>query len=792
MRPVRNAIARYAPYGAMLLFALTVSCGGTPVPCDADIPVTKTADTNDGACTGADCSLREAVIRANVCAGTQTILVPAGTYTLTRVGAGEELADTGDLDLTGNVTILGTGKPIIDGNAADRVFDVLPGVSASLSGLVIQNGHEYNGSGIRVSSATLNINESIIQNNISTWAADHEVDGGGIYASGGSVLGVYLSEIRGNHAFVGGGIAAEDVAGVAPTLMLSHTIVADNEAFGPGGGMWLGPGTQSTIINTEVEGNTAGNEGGGIHNNGDLELTSSTVENNHSINAGGGILNGFVTLIARDVMLSNNEGRTGGGIYNLGMAHFYESSIVYNTAYEDEGGGAFNADSGGLLLDNTTVGANTGGSGGGGIFNDGGNIRLMFVTVAGNNNQGINNSGAGEKTIRNTILADNSGGNCAGVPVDSIGHNIDDGATCALSEGSDLSSTDPMLDPLPPAGTWSPAFDLQVASPAIDSANPDLCAGTDQHGVFRPQGAGCDRGAVEHTITSGDGSIAGIVWHDLCAVPEHGYPPTPPPGCSDPDGDGLHTDANGILEPGEPGLPGVTLRLKSGTCAAGSDLMTAVTGPDGGYSFPALAAGTYCVSVDALHDGNDLVLIPGGWTYPTLGGEPAMTEIVLGAGEARADVNFGWDFQFLPMMPDVEPTVTPTPALISFGKPEISTDKLYFYGPNAKSDCGPKEVRFQIGLSSSAGVANVLFYARLKEQSTGRLGAWTSGVSMTPIGGNRYEITLWAENIPDVRTFGESWLQYQFVALDKAGGAIVRSEVFWNITLLHCEYKPRG
>src|SRR4030042_1994627 len=299
MRPVRPSIARYIPYGAIFLFALTVSCGGTPVPCDAAINVTKTADTNDGACTGADCSLREAVIRANVCAGTQTILVPAGTYTLTHAGAGEELAATGDLDLAGNVTILGPGKPIIDGNAADRVFDVLPGVTASLSGLVIQNGHEYNGSGIRVSSATLNINESIIQNNISTWAADHEVDGGGIYAAGGSVLGIYLSEIRGNHACVGGG----------------------------------------------------------IHNNGDLELTSSTVENNHSINAGGGIVNGFVTLIARDVMLSNNEGRTGGGIYNLGMAHFYESSIVYHTAYEDEGGGAFNAASAGLLLDNTTVGA---------------------------------------------------------------------------------------------------------------------------------------------------------------------------------------------------------------------------------------------------------------------------------------------------------------------------------------------------------------------------------------------------------------------------------------------------
>ncbi len=790
MRPHKFSIAGFVPWLAIFLFALLVNCGGTPVPCDADILVTKIADTNDGVCSGADCSLREAVIRANVCAGTQTIQVPAGVYTLTRAGAGEDAAATGDLDLTDNVTIMGTGKPVIDGNAADRVFDVRPGVTASLSGLVIQNGHEYNGSGIRVNNATLNVNESTLQNNISTWAADHEVDGGAIYASGGSMIGVFLSEIHGNHAFVGGGIATEEEAGAAPTLTLSHTLVAENEAYGPGGGLWLGPGTQSTLVNTEVEGNTAGNEGGGIHNNGDLELTSSTVENNHSVNAGGGILNGFVTLIARDVMISNNEGRTGGGIYNLGLAHFYQSSIVYNTANDEEGGGAYNADGALLLINNTTVGANTAAGTGDGIYNDGG-LQLMFATIAGNDGEGVRSTG-GEATMRNTILSGNSSGNCAGTPVDSIGHNIDSGAACALEEGTDLSNTDPLLGALAPVGTWSPAYELLAGSPAIDSADPDRCDGTDQWGVIRPQGANCDRGAIERTAAGGgDALISGKVWHDLCAVPEHGYPPTPPPGCSDPGGDGLFLDANGILEPGEPGIPGVTLRLKAGSCAAGSDLMTAVTGPDGEYSFAGLAAGTYCVSVDALHDGNDLALIPGGWTYPTRGGESVMTEIVLAGGEARADVNFGWDYQFLPGMPDYV-TPTPTPALLSFGKPVVSTETLYFYGPNSGRDCGPRQVTFQVGLSSTEGVANVLFFARLKEQSSGRLGAWSDGVSMTPLGNNTYEITLWSENIPDVRTFGESWLQYQFVALDKAGAAIARSEVFWNVTLLRCEYKPGG
>jgi CSLREA domain-containing protein len=791
MKPYRNPIARFIPLFAFFVFTLLVGCGGSPVACDApEILVTKTADTNDGVCSGADCSLREAVIRANQCPGTQTIHIPVGTYTLTRVGAGEELADTGDLDLAGNVTILGEGKPVIDGNGTDRIFDVLPGVTANLSGLTIQNGRTMPGAGIRVSNGTLNINESILQNNISSWAGEHDPDGGGIYAAGGSVVGVYLSEIRGNRAFVGGGIAAQEAAGTAPTLTLSHTMVAENEAYGPGGGLWLGPGTQSTLINTEVEDNTAGNEGGGIHNNGNLELTSSTVERNHSLNDAGGIINSG-QLVARNVMVSDNDSHMGGGIFNIAYAHFYQSAIVYNTASAQQGGGVYNASAAVLTVDNTTIGGNSAATGGGGIYNDTGDFQLMFVTIAGNTNEGIRSTG-GEMLMRNTILSANTGSNCAGTSPDSIGHNLENGGSCALDEPTDLSATDPLLEPMAPVGTWSPGFRLQAGSPAIDTADPDRCAGLDQWNIIRPQGANCDRGALEREIGGGGSAmISGKVWHDLCAVPEHGYPPTPPPGCADPDGDGIFSDANGILEPGEPGIPGVTLRLKSGPCASGTDLMTATTGSDGGYSFSGLAAGTYCVSVNALADGNDTVLLPGGWTYPAFGANPARTEVVLGDGGVRADVNFGWDYQFLPTMPDYV-TPTPTSSPVSFIKPEVSTDKLYYYGPNYARDCGPREVTFEVGLTSAKGVANVYLYVRLKEQSSNRLGAWSTGMAMTPIGNNRYRFTLLAEDIPDVRTFGESWLQYQFVALDSGGNAVVRSEVFWNVTVLHCEYKPGG
>src|SRR5207244_3305019 len=92
--------------------------------------VTKTADTNDGACNS-DCSLREAIIAANpVGTGADTINVPAGSYRLTLAG-GDNTAATGDLDIRDDMTIVGAGasSTVIDaggaGGLGDRVFNVL-------------------------------------------------------------------------------------------------------------------------------------------------------------------------------------------------------------------------------------------------------------------------------------------------------------------------------------------------------------------------------------------------------------------------------------------------------------------------------------------------------------------------------------------------------------------------------------------------------------------------------------------------------------------------------------------
>ena len=116
----------------VLLSATLQSCGviedvfrGLARTCEQPVfVVTKTVDTNDGICTSDDCSLREAIITANNCPGHQTIQLPAGGYRLTLLGAGEDAALTGDLDITDDLTIQGEGVPSIHGQDDDRTIDV--------------------------------------------------------------------------------------------------------------------------------------------------------------------------------------------------------------------------------------------------------------------------------------------------------------------------------------------------------------------------------------------------------------------------------------------------------------------------------------------------------------------------------------------------------------------------------------------------------------------------------------------------------------------------------------------
>ena len=115
--------------------------------------VTKTADTLDGACDH-DCSLREAVSAANVQeteSPTDVVVVPAGIYRLERLGAGEDLNATGDLDIHDRMILVGAGagSTVLDGIGFDRVLDAR--ARTEIFGVTIRNGRvDGDGGGLLV------------------------------------------------------------------------------------------------------------------------------------------------------------------------------------------------------------------------------------------------------------------------------------------------------------------------------------------------------------------------------------------------------------------------------------------------------------------------------------------------------------------------------------------------------------------------------------------------------------------------------------------------------------------
>jgi hypothetical protein len=98
--------------------------------------------------------------------------------------------------------------------------------------------------------------------------------------------------------------------------------------------------------------------------------------------------------------------------------------------------------------------------------------------------------------ITNTILADNTGGNCGGT-IASDGYNLDTSTSCVFAAPGDLSGIPALLGPLAANGGFSETHALLPGSPALETGNDATCLSTDQRGIARPQGLHCDMGAFE-------------------------------------------------------------------------------------------------------------------------------------------------------------------------------------------------------------------------------------------------------------------------------------------------------
>ena len=298
--------------------------------------VTTTADGNNGACTVSLCTLRDAVIAANANPGSSITLLSNSTpYTLTLTGVNEDNAATGDLDVTTSLTINGGGAPstIIDGNATDRVFQLIGNVTLTLNDLTVRNGSTAAssnklGGGISAGSGTVVLSFSAVSNNSTTSL------GGGIFAANVTLTN---STVSGNTTSdQGGGIFANSVT-------MTNSTISGNQSTGEqGGGLFLINGS-STITNSTISGNSSLQSGAGIFLNGStnannpalLTITNSTISGNTVTgfgNVGGGLflLSQATVTIVSSTIASNSSPSTGGNIQNVDASLTLKNTIVSN------------------------------------------------------------------------------------------------------------------------------------------------------------------------------------------------------------------------------------------------------------------------------------------------------------------------------------------------------------------------------------------------------------------------------------------------------------------------------
>lgn len=430
-----------------------------------------------------DCSLREAVINANATAGPDLIILPAGTYSLTRTGSEEDVAVTGDLDITDAVRVEGAGEhlAIIDGGGpgglGDRIIDI-HGVNVEIDNLTIRGG-----SGVIKAAGLLNrsgANTQITNTTITANTADI-VDGfgGGMQNEGTCTL--IDSTVHDNEASRAGGIDAPGVTTFQDSRITSNRALAARD-LGGGGILAFYTNSTTTLIRTVVSGNTSAKFGGGLHAYGPTVIEDSVFEFNHATEIGGGISVGpsRTVTVERSSFIGNTSGSIGGAI------------CVEDTGILD--------------LTNSTISGNHATDVGGGLMVYG-VATLVSSTISRNTSQlgtAMMSSPVSTVICGNTIFD----GNCiASGDVVTLGGNIESPSSyCRLSPTIDQINVTPLALSLGPLGYYGGPTPTHLPVPgsvAIDTGSDCPPPQEDQRGLTRPidgdgfGGAVCDVGSVE-------------------------------------------------------------------------------------------------------------------------------------------------------------------------------------------------------------------------------------------------------------------------------------------------------
>lgn len=457
--------------GGQLVFAATGASAAT-------FNVTNGNDSGAG-------SLRQAFADASATAGDDTIVVDdaVNTITLTTGAVVHAPADNAALTLQGNgVTIqqnMVDARVIASGSSGLLTID-----SATITGGNGTLGDGFSGGGIS-SGGPVALTNSTVTNNATTVST-----GGGI-GSNGAVTLTNSTVSNNTAAGVGGGIVATGA------VTLTNSMVNGNDGGGAGG---IFTTDALTVTNSTIQGNdgtvTAGiSIGGALVNSATAAttLTNSTVSGNtagtNANSAAGGLGSGGPVTIERSTIAANSvsgsPSTAAGGVGTLGGdLTATNSTVTGNTTAAASGADVGGIGGNDVTLTHSTVVENTG--------TDAGNVSAL------------DSADNGSLTTFGSVIADPGSPNCV-VGTDgtmSNGYNYADDTSCALVNATDNqnAANNPILGALANNGGPTQTRLPQSGSPLINAIPTAACDGavtTDQRGIARPQGNGCDIGSVE-------------------------------------------------------------------------------------------------------------------------------------------------------------------------------------------------------------------------------------------------------------------------------------------------------
>ena len=311
--------------------------------------------------------------------------------------------------------------------------------------------------------------------------------GNGGAAGNGGVGGNAANGGYGGNVFMGAGTA--NITG--STLKNGST---GNGGSGGSGGL---PGTRGSTGGTGTGGTAAGGAAG--------TGSGPTAGNNGTAGATGGA--GSLGAVGSNGVNGPTSFRgPGGGLVAISSTITVDgSTLTGNTA---QGGGGAAGIFSTMTITNSTVSGNTSTDQGGGVLGALTTLNIASSTVAGNTATVQGGGVVGVASIRAAIVAGNSaptGPDCMAIAATGGDNLIGNGTGCTFPAGGARdqvgtagSPKDPLLGPL--ADNGGPTFtrELHQGSPAINTIPGASCvSASDQRGVARPIGSGCDIGSYE-------------------------------------------------------------------------------------------------------------------------------------------------------------------------------------------------------------------------------------------------------------------------------------------------------